>query len=73
MKKPDGNTGRTLSPETRAKISNARRGIPRTDAAKAAISAGKMGKKRSEQECAAISQGLRAYYAKRRDEQPPQA
>lgn len=62
MKKPHGLIGTTKSEETRKKIADAKRGVPRTEAAKAAISKGKTGKKRNPEDGKKISESLKKYF-----------
>lgn len=64
-KKPHGLIGHKRSPEVRQKIADAKRGVPRTEEAKAAISHGKKGKKRNPEDGKKISEGLRRYHANR--------
>lgn len=63
--KPHGLTGKKKSPEACQRMSDAKRGVPRSDAAKAAIRNGKLGKPRSAEDGKKISDGLRRYYERR--------
>lgn len=65
----EGGLGRVVSPETRAKISAARKGKPLSDEHRAKLSAAKTGKKmppRTAEHCAKISDGLKRAWQRRR-------
>ena len=64
-KKPHGLIGTKKSAETRKRIGDAKRGVPRTEEAKAAISRGKTGKKRNPEDGKKISAGLRRFHENR--------
>ena len=53
--------------EARAKMSAAKMGVPKSEEHRKAISRGKIGMKRSPEACKAISDGLRRYFAAKRE------
>ena len=73
VKKPHGLIGRKQTLEHRQKEADAKRGVPRSDEAKAAIRAGKMGKKRNPEDGKKISEGLRRYHANKAGQSEPKA
>ena len=72
-KKPHGLIGTKRPQETRDKIAASKRGVPRTEKAKASISAGKMGKKRNPEDGKKISEGLKRYWVAKSAGSEPKA